>query len=70
MLYEVITEIVDDLPPGEGSPLERFLAEAALLNGQDKTAGEENGITPGAVATRISRLKSQLAADFTEADHG
>ena len=30
---------------------------------------EITGFTPGAVATRISRLKAQLAADFKEAAH-
>lgn len=30
---------------------------------------EITGLTPGAIATRISRLKSQLAKDFRETDH-
>ncbi len=33
------------LEEGEGTPLERFLAEAALLSGQDKTEGADRGVT-------------------------
>jgi DNA helicase-2/ATP-dependent DNA helicase PcrA len=33
------------LEEGEGTPLERFLAEAALVSGQDKEAGAERGVT-------------------------
>ena len=33
------------LEEGEGTPLERFLTEAALLSGQDKEAGTDRGVT-------------------------
>jgi DNA helicase-2/ATP-dependent DNA helicase PcrA len=36
------SEVVEE---GEGTPLERFLAEAALLSGQDKAEGADRGIT-------------------------
>jgi DNA helicase-2/ATP-dependent DNA helicase PcrA len=36
-------EVVDG--EAEGTPLERFLEEAALLTGQDKIAGSEDGVT-------------------------
>jgi DNA helicase-2/ATP-dependent DNA helicase PcrA len=36
------SEVLED---GEGTPLERFLTEAALLSGQDKEAGTDRGVT-------------------------
>jgi DNA helicase-2/ATP-dependent DNA helicase PcrA len=37
------SEVIEDA--AEGTPLERFLAEAALLTGQDKETGADRGVT-------------------------
>ena len=39
------SEIVSGAPEEEGTPLERFLADAALLSSHDSVEGAEDGVT-------------------------